>query len=589
MALNVIEGVPMNLVILAYLAGVLTIASPCILPVVPFVLARVDRPFRRNGLPMLVGMAVAFAVVASLAAVAGGWAVEVSVHARTFALGVMALFGLALIFPTLSARLMTPLAAMGNRLLLAASGRTATGSPTFGSSAVLGIATGLLWAPCAGPVLGLILAGAALGGPTLGTSLLLLAYASGAATALGAALLLSGRVLGLVRRRLHLGEQSRRVFGAGVLVGVATIASGVDTGLLARISAAGTRAAEQELIDVFQPRASGGPAGDVSLTRSAQAEPPAPLFGEVAWVNSPPLTEQDVQGRVVLVNFWTYSCINCLRALPYVRAWAERYRDQGLVVIGVHTPEFAFEKDLDNVREAAASLGVRYPIVIDNDFAVWRAFGNRAWPALYFIGADGRVRDHVLGEGNYDQSERLIQELLAEAKNAPIAGEIAAVTGEGSQAAADEASLRSAETYLGYAQGRNFASPGGVREDEIALYRSVSSPPLSRWSLGGVWSIGSEFATLHDTSGSIHHRFHARDLHLVMAPPLSSRPVRFRIRIDGAAPGADHGADVNAKGWGNVREARLYQLVRQKGPVMERTFEIEFFDSGVRAYAFTFG
>jgi cytochrome c biogenesis protein CcdA/thiol-disulfide isomerase/thioredoxin len=579
----------MTLVVLSYLAGVLTIVSPCILPVLPFVLARADQPFRRNGLPMLVGMAIAFALVASLAAVAGGWAIELNRHARTVALVLIALFGLALIFPAISTWLAAPLVSLGQRLSHAAGRGSTTNDAALGTSALLGVATGLLWAPCAGPVLGLILAGAALGGPTLETSLLLLAYASGAATALAAALLLSGRVIDEIKRRLHLGDRLRRVLGAAILASVTAIALGLDTGVLTRISWAGTYTTEQQLIELLRPAASDKPDDTALPAPVGKVAPAVPLFGTAPWINSSTLTKEDVQGRVVLVNFWTYSCINCLRALPYVRAWAEKYRDQGLVVIGVHTPEFAFEKDLDNVRAAAASLGVHYPIVIDNDFAIWRAFGNRAWPALYFIGADGRVRDHVLGEGNYDQSERLIQELLSEANNAPVADAITAITGKGSQAAADEAGPRSAETYLGYAQGHNFASPGGVREDAPALYRSVSSLPLDWWSLGGVWSIGSEFATLHDTSGSLTYRFHARDLHLVLAPPSQGQSVRFRVRIDGAAPGADHGADVNAEGWGNVREARLYQLVRQAGSVEERTFEIEFFDSGVRAYAFTFG
>jgi cytochrome c biogenesis protein CcdA/thiol-disulfide isomerase/thioredoxin len=579
----------MTLIVLAYLAGVLTIVSPCILPVLPFVLARADQPFRRNGLPMLMSMAIAFTVVASLTAVAGGWTIELNRHARTVALVLIAFFGLVLIFPALSTWLNAPLVSLGQRLSHVAGRRSPTNDAALGTSALLGVATGLLWAPCAGPVLGLILVGAALGGPTLETSLLLLAYASGAATALAAALLLSGRLLGGIKRRLHLRDRLRRVLGIAVLASVMAIALGFDTGVLTRISWAGTYTTEQPLIELLRPMVSGESNSTITPTTAGKAPPVTPLFGTAPWINSSPLTEQDVKGRAVLVNFWTYSCINCLRTLPYVRAWAEKYRDQGLVVIGVHTPEFAFEKDLDNVREATASLGIHYPIVIDNDFAIWRAFGNRAWPAFYFIGADGRVRDHVLGEGNYDQSERLIQELLSEAKNAPVAGEITAITGEGSQAAADEASLQSAETYLGYAQGHNFASPGGVREDAPTLYRSVSSLPPSRWSLGGVWSIGSEFATLHDTSGSITYRFHARDLHLVLAPPSQGRSVRFRVKIDGAAPGADHGADVNAEGWGEVREARLYQLVRQAGPVEDRTFAIEFLDPGVHAYAFTFG
>ncbi|WP_027133447.1 cytochrome c biogenesis protein DipZ [Geminicoccus roseus] len=579
----------MTLIVLAYLAGVLTIVSPCILPVLPFVLARAGQPFRRNGLPMLVGMAITFATVASLAAVAGSWATELNHHARMTALVLIAFFGLALIFPALSTWLTTPLVSLGQRLSHVNSRRSDTNEAALGTSVLLGVATGLLWAPCAGPVLGLILAGAALGGPTLKTSLLLLAYASGAATALAAALLLSDRLIGGIKRKLHLGDRLRRALGAAVLASVTMIALGLDTGALTRISWAGTYGTEQRLIEFLRPVVGGEPDGTFTSIRMGRAPPAAPLFGTAPWINSSPLTKEDVKGRVVLLNFWTYSCINCLRALPYVRSWAEKYRDQGLVVIGVHTPEFAFEKNVDNVRKAATLLGVHYPIVIDNDFAIWRAFGNQAWPALYVIDAKGQVRHRVLGEGAYDQSERLIQQFLSEATGAPVVDSITTITGEGSQAAADGASLRSAETYLGYAQGHDFTSPSGIRQDVPTLYQSVEVPLLGRWSLGGVWSVGSEFATLHDVSGSITYRFHARDLHLVLAPPSQGQPIRFRIKLDGAAPGADHGTDVDAEGWGNVREARLYQLVRQKELIEDRVFEIEFLDPGVRAYAFTFG
>jgi hypothetical protein len=259
------------------------------------------------------------------------------------------------------------------------------------------------------------------------------------------------------------------------------------------------------------------------------------------------------------------------------------------VVIGVHTPEFAFEKDPTNVAKALASLGVTYPVASDNEFEIWRAFDNQAWPALYFIDADGNVRDYMLGEGSYDQSERLIQQLLSEANGAPVTGAVATIDSEGPQAQADETDLGSGETYIGYAHPSNFDSPGGVWEDAPSLYRHASSLSLNRWSLRGVWTMGSEFATLNETSGSITYRFHARDLHLVLAPPSRGHPVRFRVTIDGAVPGANHGSDIDSEGWGCVQEDRLYQLIRQTGPVADRTFEIEFFDAGIRAYAFTFG
>ena len=325
---------------------------------------------------------------------------------------------------------------------------------------------------------------------------------------------------------------------------------------------------------------------------SAESPPSGPLAELLRarqWLNTMPLRPEDLRGKVVLVNFWTYTCINSLRPLPYVREWANKYRDRGLVVVGVETPEFSFEKDIANVSQALGALGVGYPIAIDNDYAIWRAFDNDAWPAFYFIGADGRVRHHVVGEGGYDDSERLIQKLLSETGGPPVTSPIAAVDGAGPEAAADETDLRSNETYLGYAQAQNFVSSGGAYEDAAARYRTVSAMSLDRWSLAGVWTIGSESAALTEAPGRIAYRFHARDLNLVLAAPSRGGPVRFRIKIDGAPPGADHGVDADADGWGSVQQNRMYQLVRQTKPVVDRTFEIEFLDAGVRAYVFTFG
>jgi cytochrome c biogenesis protein CcdA/thiol-disulfide isomerase/thioredoxin len=585
---------PMTLFILAYAAGLLTIASPCIFPILPFVLARADQPFRRGGLPLLLGLVLAFAAVASLASVAGGWAVDVNRHGRIVALAVMTLFGLGMLFPALATRMMAPLVSIGARLSDWAGHRVnaslATKNTTAIPSILLGVATGLLWAPCAGPVLGLILTGAALRGPGVETSLLLLTYGLGAATSLAAGLLFGGRLLAIAKQSVRWSDGFRRVLGAAVVAGAATIWLGADTGLLTRLSSAGTNILEQGLIVALRQ-------APVSATAQA-AEPAAPtatlpaplssLFEARQWLNVQPRPE-DLRGKVVLVNFWTYSCINCLRTLPHIRSWAEKYRDRGLVVIGVHTPEFAFEKNVANVRTASASLGVGYPVVIDNDFAIWRAFDNQAWPAIYFIGADGRVRHHTLGEGGYEQSEKLIQQLLSEANGAPVTKDIPAIRAEGAQVAADEGNLGSAETYIGYRQASNFASPGGIREDVPSLYDAGPALPLNKWSLTGNWTVGGEFATLNKTPGRISYRFHARDLHLVLGPAVQGQPVRFRVKIDGKPPGADHGFDVDAEGWGSVRENRLYQLVRQAGPVMERTFEVEFLDAGVHAYAFTFG
>jgi cytochrome c biogenesis protein CcdA/thiol-disulfide isomerase/thioredoxin len=567
----------MTLFVLAYLAGLLTIATPCVLPVLPFVLARGDEPFRRGGLPMLLGLAFAFAAVASLASVAGGWAVDANRYGRIVALALMTLFGLTMVVPALAERLTQPIVSIGSRLLGWTGRRTMASGATAGSSMLLGVATGLVWAPCAGPVLGLILTGAALRGPSVETSLLLLTYGLGAATSLAAGLLFGRRLLALVRQSAPWGNGLRRILGTAVVAGAAVIWLGLDTGLLTRLSSIGTNIFEQRLIAALRYE----PALD--------AAPGDALFGARQWLNTQPLRRDDLRGKVVLVNFWTYSCINCLRALPHIRAWADRYKDRGLVVIGVHTPEFAFEKDVANVRRASLSLDVRYPVIVDNDFRIWRAFSNRAWPALYFIGADGRIRHHLLGEGRYDQSEQLIQRLLSEASGSAVAVETAGVVGEGPQAAADQRNLRSGETYIGYGQASNFASPGGFKKDVPFLYRAGSVLSLDSWSLAGEWTAGREYASLTGTSGSITHRFHARDLHLVLARSPRGLPVRFRVRIDGAPPGADHGVDVDAAGWGIVSEERLYQLIRQSGSVTDRTFEIEFFDAGVRAYAFTFG
>lgn len=566
---------------LAYLAGILTIASPCILPVLPFVLTRAGQPFRSTTLPMLLGMALAFAGVASLAAVAGNWAIALNSHGRTVALGLVALFGLALLFPALATRLAAPLTTLGEKLTRVA-GVDGHSDLRPASSALLGVATGLLWTPCAGPVLGLILAGAALGGPSPTTALLLFAYAAGAATALAAVLLLGNRLLARARRPAALLEPVRRSLGVAVVASTIAIAFGFDTSVLTRLSAPTTAAIEQRLIDLASPSMPG-------MVTTAQAQPAAkPLFGAKQWLDREPLSAESVRGKVVLVNFWTYSCINCLRTLPYVRAWAEKYKDRGLVVVGVHTPEFAFEKDPANVRKAVAALGASYPVAIDNDYAVWRAFGNQAWPARYFIDAQGRTRHHEFGEGDYAASERVIQSLLAEAGGKVEPG-IARVSGEGAQGAPDFANLRSPETYLGHARSNGFASPGGIRADAPASYETATSPRLNQWSLSGTWTVAGELATSQQAGGRINHRFHARDLHLVMGRAPGSPPVRFRVTIDGVVPGSAHGADIDADGYGTISDERLYQLVRQDGPVKARDFSIEFLDPGVRAYAFTFG
>ena len=576
----------MILFMLAYLGGVLTIVSPCILPVIPFVLARADRPFLRNGLPMLAGMALAFAVVATLASVAGGWVVSANQYGRVAALTLLAVFGVTLLFPQLADRLMRPLVAVGARLSQSAD-HAAEGSIL--APLLLGIATGFLWAPCAGPVLGLILTGAALQGASFKTALLLLTYAAGAATSLALALLVGGRVFAAMKRSIGAGEWIRRGLGAAVLVAVVAIAFGLDTGFLTNLSVGSTTALEQRLLDKLHPRDNSAAMTGGSENDALPIEGQLPsLDGATEWLNTKPLTAEDLKGKVVLIDFWTYSCINCLRAIPYVRAWAEKYKDHGLVVIGVHAPEFAFERNVDNVKKALSTLKIEYPVAIDNDYKIWRAFDNEYWPAHYFIDAQGRIRHHHFGEGEYDESEKVIQQLLAEAGDKNVPAGIVSVNGSGAEAASDKADVGSPETYIGYDRADHFASPGGVVQDKSHVY-ATGPMQLNDWSLAGDWTISDERAQLNAAGGSIAYRFHARDLHLVLGPSADGSPVRFVVTVDGKSPGAAHGADIDAEGEGVVTMQRLYQLVRDPGAVKDHTFEIRFRDPGVQAYAFTFG
>jgi cytochrome c biogenesis protein CcdA/thiol-disulfide isomerase/thioredoxin len=569
----------MLLILLAYLGGVLTILSPCILPVLPFVFARADRPFLRSGLPLLVGMALTFAAVATLAAVGGGWVVQANQVGRWAALIMLSLFALTLVFPALADRAMQPLVGWGSRLSARAESGSEPGKDRIGPSLLLGVATGLLWAPCAGPILGIILTGAALSGATLGTTALLLAYALGAATSLALALLVGGRVFKAMKRSLGAGQTVRRILGIVILAAVAAIALGLDTTYLTRLSTGSTFSLEQTVAGQLGAVGKGGrttevrngPGGGVLLPD----EGPLPsLDGAVQWLNSPPLTREQLRGKVVLVDFWTYSCINCLRAIPYVRAWDERYRKDGLVVIGIHAPEFAFERDAANVRKAMDDLGIHYPVAIDNGKKLWRAFSNNNWPA------------HYIAEGHYDTTERVIRQLLMEAGTKGLGGtaEVEAI-GVGAQAAFGK--IASRETYVGFARAANFASPGGqVRARESAY--TLPALTLNQWALDGRWTVEPERAVLAQRGGGIAFRFKARDLNLVLGAS-AGRQVRFQVTVDGAAPGADHGIDTDAQGNGIVAGQRLYQLVRQKGEPRERLFTIRFLDAGVEAYAFTFG
>jgi hypothetical protein len=310
--------------------------------------------------------------------------------------------------------------------------------------------------------------------------------------------------------------------------------------------------------------------------------------GATGWLNTPPLTPQALHGKVVLVDFWTYTCINWLRTLAYVRAWWEKYRDRGLVVVGVHTPEFPFEREIDNVREAAKAMRVEYPIALDSDYEVWRAFNNMYWPAVYVADAEGRIRHYQFGEGMYDEGEWAVQELLREAEAEGIGDDLVSVEPEGFEVQADWASLQSPETYLGYEQAQNFASPGGAELDEPRTYVAPDSLRLNHWALAGDWTIERGASVLDRADGRIAFRFHARDVHLVMAPRARGTTVPFGVLLDGEAPGDAHGLDIDEQGHGTLGQPRLYQLIRG-GAVTDRTFEIAFLEPGVEAYVFTFG
>jgi cytochrome c biogenesis protein CcdA/thiol-disulfide isomerase/thioredoxin len=580
----------MLLYLLAFAGGILTILSPCILPVLPFVFSRADQPFRRSGLPLLVGMAATFAAVAGIATFAGSWIVRANQIGRILAIIIFALLGLALLFPSLAEYLTRPLVRLGART----QGPNTQEPPSIGRSLILGMSTGLLWAPCAGPILGLILTGAALQGPSVHSTFLLLSFSAGAACSLAVALLAGNKVFSAMKKSLGAEEWIRRGLGVAVLIGVVAIAMGWDTGILSKLSLASTSGIEQSLIDRFHPIAvtkaseSSTPAAPAAIQLANEGKLPS-LDGAVKWLNSPPLLRDDLKGKVVLIDFWTYSCINCLRSVPYVEAWWEKYKKDGLVVIGVHTPEFAFEKEPANVEKSLSGLKIAYPVAVDSNYAIWKAFNNQYWPAHYFIDAQGTIRYHHFGEGKYQESEEVIQQLLRE-KNASLktAG-LVQVNADGSQAAPDLGDVASPETYVGYERQQNYISPQKIRHDAAQAYTAPSRLTVNQWGLDGNWNVSGEHAALVAAPGKIIFRFHARDLHLVMGPGKNGKPVRFRVTIDGTPAGADHGVDTDEQGNGDVQEYRLYQLVRQKGKIEDRTFQIEFLDPGVQAFAFTFG
>jgi cytochrome c biogenesis protein CcdA/thiol-disulfide isomerase/thioredoxin len=563
---------------LSYIGGFLTILSPCILPVLPFVFAKANQSFYKSGLPLLGGMAFTFTGVSLLAVVGGNWVAQANIVGRWVALVLLTLFALSLIFPIYLETLLAPLTRLGVKLN---SSNKEEANPR--QSFLIGIATGFLWAPCAGPILGLILTGAASQGSTTAAASFLFAYALGAGSSLALALFAGKKVFGRMKKYLKAEAWVKRIIGGAVLLGVIAIAFNLDRTVLTQISKFQTETFEQNLIHLFK-----GQAMPVAAQAGADEGPMPDLKGAVSWLNSPALTKQELKGKVVLVDFWTYSCINCLRTLPYVKAWAEKYKDQGLVVIGVHTPEFAFEKDISNVASAVKDLGITFPVAIDNSYTIWNAFQNQYWPAHYFVDRNGTIRHHHFGEGSYEESEKILQDLLGESSKTEKLVEINA---SGVQATGDMSEVASPETYLGYNRAQNFSVKPGLKIDTETNYTVAKTLNLNDWGLTGNWIVGPEDATLMKAAGKITFKFHARDLHLVLGPQQAGKIIRFKVTIDGKAPEGDHGIDTDAKGLGQVQEHRLYQLIRQQnsGEIKDRTFEIEFLDPGVQAFAFTFG
>ena len=380
-------------------------------------------------------------------------------------------------------------------------------------------------------------------------------------------------------KRHYISSQSaRRALGVVGIAGFVALALCFVVNVLTRFQIMNSAKAEDRSIGALQR---GNTLGDEGAIPE--------LDGATGWLNSAPLSRKSLRGKVVLVNFWTYTCINSIRPLPYLRSWAAKYKDAGFVVIGVHTPEFSFEHEPVNVENAARNLNVTFPVAIDSNHRIWQSFNNQAWPAQYLVDAKGRIRYHHLGEDDYGDIERVIQELLKENGAAGLASDTTSVSGVGIEAAPDWADGRSPETYIGYRQSQNFASPEKVRKDSVEIYNAPAKLSLNHWGLSGSWNVTAESPVLQAVPGKIVFRFHSRDLHLVLAPANDGKPVRFVVRLEGAAPGDNCGVDTAADGSGEIREPRLYQLIRQKGPIVDRTFEIEFLDPGAHALDFTFG
>lgn len=566
----------MALLILSYIGGFLTILSPCILPVLPFVFAKADQPFYRSGLPLLAGMAVTFTAASLLAVIGGAWVADANNWGRWIAMILLTVFALSLIFPIYLESLMAPLTKLGVKL----SSKKGPSSP--GQSFVIGIATGFLWAPCAGPILGLILTGAAVQGNPSQAASFLFAYALGAGSSLALALLAGGKAFAKMKGYLKAEGYVKKILGVLVLLGVVVIAFNLDRTLLTQVARLQTETFEQHLLNMTD-------AGPANIGFKDEGDMPS-IDGAIAWMNSSPLTNAELKGKVVLIDFWTYSCINCLRTLPYMKAWHEKYKDKGLVIVGVHTPEFAFEKDLKNVAQAAKELGITYPIAVDNNYTIWKAFKNLYWPAHYFVDRNGRIRHHKFGEGKYEESEKVIQELLGEEA---LAGDtnLVSVNATGAQVSGQLKQAYSGETYIGYSRAEKMKVIPEVIKKTAQDYKVADGLKLNEWGVTGNWQINPQDATLVKAPGKITFRFRARDLHLVLGSATAGKEIRFKVLVDGQPPANSHGADIDEEGRGIIKDHRLYQLIRQPSAptYQEKLFEIEFEAPGAQAFAFTFG
>lgn len=393
-----------------------------------------------------------------------------------------------------------------------------------------------------------------------------------------------------MRRDAFPSDSARRALGTAGIVAFVAFALCSHANVLTRSEIMNTSKAEDSLVGALNPRLLSAQATLASGFHSSLGDEGSmpELGGAVSWLNSAPLSRQSLRGKVVMVDFWTFTCINSLRPLPYLRNWAAKYKDAGLIVIGVHTPEFSFEHEPINVQNSVHNLNVAFPVAIDSNYRIWQSFNNQYWPAQYLVDAKGRIRYHHFGEGDYGEIERAIQELLKE-NGTTVVSETSSATGVGIEAAPEWAEARSPETYVGYRQAQNFASPERVHKDSTQAFSTPATLSLNHWGLSGSWNVNAESAVLQSAPGKVVFRFHSRDLHLVLAPAQDGKPVRFIVRLDGAAPGENRGVDTAADGSGEIREPRLYQLIRQKGPIIDRTFEIEFLDPGIQALDFTFG